>query len=175
MNRLTQGVRGRGGSSKSPIATRELLGFYRSLLELREFPAEKERPKLAAYIAGLPGRLARLPRVEAIPKPGVSDDEVNTIAIISGTKTSGPIRIETQFLNHDVEKYARLNEKVSVLLKQPTSAYDEQDSISMCDWLLYELRYACGCSMRWKSPPKIAVAPNSGHQPAQLWPCASNS
>ena len=105
MNRLTQGVRGRGGFSKSPITGGEMLSFYRKLLELRQFPAEEHRPKLAAYIAGLPGRLARLPRVEAIPKPGVSDYEVNTVVILSGTTSSGPIRVETQFLTHDVEKY----------------------------------------------------------------------
>ena len=175
MNRLTQGVRGRGGSSKSPVTASEFLSLYRSLLELREFPAEKERPKLAAYIAGLPGRLARLPRVEAIPRKGQSEEVETNLPFPAMDTFPRPIRVETQFLNHDVEKYARLNEKVLVLLKQPTSSYNEQDSISMCDWLLYELRYACGCTMRWKSPPKIAVAPNSGHQPAQLWPCASNS
>ena len=175
MNRLTQGVRGRGGSSKSPITGGEMLSFYRKLLELRQFPAEEHRPKLAAYITGLPGRLARLPRVEAIPKPGVSDYEVNTVVILSGTTSSGPIRVETQFLTHDVEKYTLLNEKVSVLLGQPTSTYTEQDSVNLCDWLLYEMRYASGCTMQWKSPPTIPVAPNSGHQPAQLLPCASNS
>ena len=140
-----------------------MLSFYRKLLELRQFPAEEHRPRLAAYIAGLPGRLARLPRVEAIPKPGVSDYEVNTVVILSGTTSSGPIRVETQFLTHDVEKYTRLNEKVSVLLGQPTSTYTEQDSVNLCDWLLYEMRYASGCTMQWKSPPTIPVAPNSGH------------
>ena len=152
-----------------------MLSFYRKLLELRQFPAEEHRPKLAAYITGLPGRLARLPRVEAIPKPGVSDYEVNTVVILSGTTSSGPIRVETQFLTLDVENYTRLNEKVSVLLGQPTSTYTEQDGVNLCDWLLYEMRYASGCTMQWKSPPTIPVAPNSGHQPAQLWPCASNS
>ena len=145
----------------------EILTIYRRIVELRQLPTDEQQRKLAEYITGLPGRLNRLPRVEALPKPGATD-EVDTIKIISGTTSSAPIRIETQFLLHDMDKYTRLNKQVSELLKQPTSTYTEQDTFCICEWLLYELRYVSGCSMRWKSPLKMASAPNSGRQPAQL-------
>jgi hypothetical protein len=121
-------------------------------------PTEEERPKLAAYLAGLPGRLARLPRVEAIPRKGQSDEVETNLPFPAMDTFPRPIRVETQFLLHDVSAFSRICEQLAVLLQKPIAAFSTDDRAILRDWLLYEVRYAAGCTLSWKPPLKPSFA-----------------
>jgi hypothetical protein len=139
---------------------------------LHTMPTEEERPKLAAYLAGLPGRLARLPRVEAIPRKGQSEEVETNLPFPAMDTFPRPIRVETQFLLHDVSAFSRICEQLAVLLQKPIAAFSTDDRAILRDWLLYEVRYAAGCTLSWKPlrpsfavplpPATVAVAESAG-------------
>jgi hypothetical protein len=103
--------------------------------------------------------LKYLPRVEAIPKKGQSDEVETNLPFPAMDKFPRPIRVETQFLMHDVSAFSRICEELAVTLQKPIAAFSTDDRAILRDWLLYEVRYAAGCTLSWKPPFKPALPP----------------
>ena len=136
----------------------EILNIYRRLRQLRQDPTEAEWQILGAYRAEIAGRMKRLPRVEAIPKAGASDEVATLIHFPTTGTFPSPLPVETQFLQHDVEAFTKLAELMAVLLQKPLSQCNTRGRALLIDWLQYEVRYAAGCTIRWKPPFRFAIS-----------------